>query len=459
MGLVGILLVAWSIDWVFVSRIWPDGLDRLRSMLADDLGHGIMLAARQGRGAGEITGPANFLYGVVFEATGIHDMGQRFANGTALSIPDTVVRRSYLANREAIETAMVGTPLLGVRFAILIRFLPLLLLLYAVGTVDGLTERAIRRSCGGRESASLYHRAKYLQMVVLGLGGVVLLVWPQPVAWELWAGVIVMATGAWRGSSVRFTRSICRRTAKCKRSQGSIRALVIAWRRQLEAQNLSSASIRRKLAALVVCFPVGVRFKVMWLKTRTDRGQSKIAAPNQEAVLAAKRDNPRRSIRQIKRLLETAGVMALEVQLRSAIHRLLQQHAVSRIRGSVSGVQEKRSFTAQYAGSVWYGDVLHGPQVRFKGRLRKTYLVSLFDDAARLVAHSAIGRSDLGNRPKGVTVGNRFDRPVRLNGRPPLRARGIELLTEAGVDVATEVNPRRSCFRFRAGLRSITSPR
>jgi len=195
MGLMGILLVAWSIDWVFVSRVWPDGLDRLRRMLADDLGHGVMLAARQGRGAGEITEPANFLYAVVFEATGIHDMGLRFADGAALSIPDTVVRRSYLANREAIETAMVGTQLLGVRIAMLIRFLPLLLLSYAVGTADGLTERAIRRSCGGRESASLYHRAKYLQMAVLGLGGVGLLVWPGSVAWELYAGLIVVVAG------------------------------------------------------------------------------------------------------------------------------------------------------------------------------------------------------------------------------------------------------------------------
>lgn len=74
-------------------------------------------------------------------------MGQRFADGSALSIRDTVVRRSYLANRESIETAMVGTQLLGVRFATLMRFLPLLLLFYAVGTADGLTERAIRRSC------------------------------------------------------------------------------------------------------------------------------------------------------------------------------------------------------------------------------------------------------------------------------------------------------------------------
>ena len=195
LGLVLILLVGWTVDWVYVSRVWPDGADRLRGLLAADLGHGIALAARQGRGAGEITGPANLLYGVVFEATGIHDMGLRFADASALSIPDTVVRRSYLAHREAIETAMVGTQLLGVRFATFLRFLPLLLLFYAVGAVDGLTERAIRKSCGGRESASLYHRAKYLQLVALGLGGVALLVWPGPVAWELCAGVIVVVTG------------------------------------------------------------------------------------------------------------------------------------------------------------------------------------------------------------------------------------------------------------------------
>ena len=202
LGLVALLLVAWSIDWMFVSRVWPDGLDRLRSLLAADLRHGVALAARQGGGAGEITGPANLLYGMVFEATGIHDMGLRFGDASALSIPDTVVRRSYLAHRDAIETAMVATQLLGVRFATFIRFVPLLLLLYVVGAADGLTERAIRRSCGGRESASVYHRAKYLQMAVLGLGGVALLVWPGPVAWEVCAGLgaIVMgglARGQW----------------------------------------------------------------------------------------------------------------------------------------------------------------------------------------------------------------------------------------------------------------------
>jgi putative transposase len=124
-------------------------------------------------------------------------------------------------------------------------------------------------------------------------------------------------------------------------------------------------------------------------KSRVDRGQSKLSPPIQAAILAAKRDNPRRSIRQIKRLLEAAGTVARGTVSRSAIHRLLQQQGLSRITGSASLPEEKRSFTAASAGAIWYGDVMHGPRVPVKGQLRKTYLVSLIDDASRLITHSA----------------------------------------------------------------------
>jgi len=124
-------------------------------------------------------------------------------------------------------------------------------------------------------------------------------------------------------------------------------------------------------------------------KIRVDRGQSKISPAIQEAVLAAKRDNPRRSINQISRLLVAAGVVADQSLSRSAVHRLLQQNGLSQLTGSASLPEEKRSFSAEFAGSIWYGDVMHGPRVAVKGQLRKTYLVSLIDDASRLVAHSA----------------------------------------------------------------------
>ena len=122
-------------------------------------------------------------------------------------------------------------------------------------------------------------------------------------------------------------------------------------------------------------------------KQRADRGASRIAPALQEAILEAKRSNPRRSVRQIVRLLEAAGTVANGDLSRSAVHRLLKQHGLSQHPAHQS--EEKRSFAAEFAGSIWYGDVMHGPRVAHGGRLRKTYLVSLFDDASRLVAHSA----------------------------------------------------------------------
>jgi transposase InsO family protein len=124
-------------------------------------------------------------------------------------------------------------------------------------------------------------------------------------------------------------------------------------------------------------------------KVRVDRGQSKLSQSLQEAVLAAKRDNPRRSIRQIQRLLQASGASANDSLSSSSIHRLLQLHGLSRITGTPSLPEEKRSFGAEFAGSIWYGDVMHGPRLALGGQMRKTYLVSLFDDASRLVTHSA----------------------------------------------------------------------
>jgi transposase InsO family protein len=151
-------------------------------------------------------------------------------------------------------------------------------------------------------------------------------------------------------------------------------------------------------------------------KPRIDRGQSKLAVATQEAILAAKRDNPRRSIRQIRQLLEAAGTVARGSLSRSTIHRLLQQHGLSRVNGSASLPEEKRSFVAATAGAIWYGDVMHGPRVPISGRLAKSYLVSLFDDASRLVAHSAFCPGETALDIEGVLKQALLKRgvPIRL---------------------------------------------
>ena len=86
-----------------------------------------------------------------------------------------------------------------------------------------------------------------------------------------------------------------------------------------------------------------------------------------EAILQAKRANPRRSVRQIVRLLEAAGTVSTSSLSRSAVHRLLQQHGLSRCSGSASEPEERRSFSAEFAGSMWYGDGMHGPRLPHQG--------------------------------------------------------------------------------------------
>jgi transposase InsO family protein len=124
-------------------------------------------------------------------------------------------------------------------------------------------------------------------------------------------------------------------------------------------------------------------------KQRTDRGLSRLSPDVQDAVIKAKRENPRRSIDGIIALLLANGLAARDEISRSSVHRLLKQHGISRMTGSSSIPEEFRSFETQYAGQIWYGDVMHGPSVPVGGRMRKVYLVSLMDDASRLLTHSA----------------------------------------------------------------------
>ena len=137
-------------------------------------------------------------------------------------------------------------------------------------------------------------------------------------------------------------------------------------------------------------------------RSRSDRGQSKISPKHQEAILATKRENPRRSIDRVIRLLERRGQVAKGALKRASVHRLLQAHGLSRPSGAASEAEEHRAYLAEFAGDIWYGDVMHGPKVPVNGQLRKVYLVSLMDDASRLIAHSAFCTAETALDIEGV---------------------------------------------------------
>lgn len=130
---------------------------------------------------------------------------------------------------------------------------------------------------------------------------------------------------------------------------------------------------------------------------RLDKGQSKMSPDIQSAILQAKREKPSRSIDRIKDFLERDCIVAKGTLSRSSIHRLLHRHHLSGHTKESLDQIERRAFLAEHASDIWYGDVMHGPKVMLNGQLRKVYLVSLFDDASRMMMHSefCLGESAL----------------------------------------------------------------
>ena len=69
--------------------------------------------------------------------------------------------------------------------------LPTLGLAYLVAGIDGLVARWIRRESGGRESSTIYHRAKYFHAV--GATLFVMIWFWYPNGFDFWLETLVMA--------------------------------------------------------------------------------------------------------------------------------------------------------------------------------------------------------------------------------------------------------------------------
>ncbi len=186
--LAGLLLAAWVIDAFLVFKIWPDGMQPLEVSIATtaaavDGPYGLPLLRAQG------VVWANGLYHALFVASAIEQLIS--ADPHLLTPFDQTVQRFFVSMLPALQVAMLATKLYGLRLALWLSAIMPVTLGYAVGMIDGLVERSIRRYSGGRESATLYHRAKY---AIAGTVGLWLFVYVcVPITLELQGGSWVTA--------------------------------------------------------------------------------------------------------------------------------------------------------------------------------------------------------------------------------------------------------------------------
>lgn len=90
--------------------------------------------------------------------------------GGGLDAGAQFVADQLAAGSEALGLLAASTQIFGVRTALYLASLPLMALLASVAFADGFVARARRKASAGRESASLYHRAKLAVSFVTILG-------------------------------------------------------------------------------------------------------------------------------------------------------------------------------------------------------------------------------------------------------------------------------------------------
>lgn len=101
-------------------------------------------------------------YDLTFKKTGVQAAVIWLATPTRASSGSVrkSLHRLFRMTQEYVLAAMTVTQIFAVRIAVLTLAMPAFALLGAMGLVDGLVQRDIRRWSGGRESSFVYHWAK-----------------------------------------------------------------------------------------------------------------------------------------------------------------------------------------------------------------------------------------------------------------------------------------------------------
>lgn len=180
------------------------------------------------------------------------------------------------------------------------------------------------------------------------------------------------------------------------------RGLYALLSRKSEQDYTIPGSLRRKVA------PETIRgwlrdyrcggFDALAPRVRADQGSSR-SIPTQvvDLLCQMKEDSPQLSIPLLLKLAREKHVEVIteEVTLpESTIHRLLSRRGLMKKQPGDPTSNDRRRFEYENAGDLWMSDVMHGPKIRDGGRLRKTYLIALIDDATRVVPYAAFTFSE-----------------------------------------------------------------
>jgi len=125
-------------------------------------------------------------------------------------------------------------------------------------------------------------------------------------------------------------------------------------------------------------------FDALKPKKRADRGNSRRLSPDdQDHILDIRKKFLHMPVSVFYEQLIRQGEINRNQISYSTINRLLKKHNLS---GKIlSAIPERKRFAHEKVNILWQADLSHGPYIKIKGKVKKTFLIAYIDDCSRLV--------------------------------------------------------------------------
>ncbi|MFH2057633.1 MAG: DDE-type integrase/transposase/recombinase [Pseudomonadota bacterium] len=117
----------------------------------------------------------------------------------------------------------------------------------------------------------------------------------------------------------------------------------------------------------------------LYPRERSDQGKTRIFDEETASLIIKLRvENPGKTVYNLIQSLEK---ITCKKYTYSSVYRFLHHRGLM----NSSSPEDRRKFEAQHPNDLWQSDVMHGPQVLYQDKMRKSYLIAIIDDHSRLI--------------------------------------------------------------------------
>lgn len=121
------------------------------------------------------------------------------------------------------------------------------------------------------------------------------------------------------------------------------------------------------------------RIESLYPKDRSDQGKTRIFSDETASLIIKLRlDTPDTTVYT---LIESLEKITCKKYSYSSVYRFLHHRGLMKS----AHPEDRRKFEAENPNDLWQSDVMHGPQILYQEKMRKSYLIAIIDDHSRLI--------------------------------------------------------------------------